>query len=293
LLRRALDERAVAAAELAQRSALLEQRGYHVQVAAPEDGVTLFRFEDGKRTPLRLDGAAYKAGRQTYSNKDLQALLESEPESFSPNALLRPVVQDYLLPTAGLLGGPAELAYWAQSAVLYERLLGRMPAALHRASFTLLDSRAAKLLSKYQLTVPECMTHEAELRKRMGAHLTPRSLATQLERQGAAVERALGELRGSLDAFDPTLGQALERSTRKIRYQFEKIRDKTGREILRRDERSAGDADRLAAWLYPHRAQQERRYSILSFQARWGARLYDEILDAIRPECADHQALVL
>ena len=62
---------------------------------------------------------------------------------------------------------------------------------------------------------------------------------------------------------------------------------------MRRDERSAGDAERLAAWLYPQRGQQERRYSILSFQARYGERLYDEIYDAIRPECADHQALVL
>ena len=252
------------------------------------------RSRDELRDTLSdLDGEGYKAGRRSYTHEELQGLLESDPEGFSPNALLRPVVQDYLLPTAGLLGGPAELAYWAQSAVLYRRMLRRMPAALHRASFTLLDSRAAKLLKKYDLTLPECLTYEAELRKRRGAHLTPPELTAQFERQSSVVDRALGELRQSLEEFDPTLAQALERSSRKIRYQFDKVRDKTGREILRRDERSAGDADRLAAWLYPHRSQQERRYSILSFQARYGARLYDEIYDAIRPECADHQALVL
>jgi uncharacterized protein YllA (UPF0747 family) len=242
---------------------------------------------------LRLDGGVYKAGRKSYSHEQLQALLESEPEGFSPAALLRPVVQDYLLPTAALLGGPAELAYWAQSAVLYQRLLGRMPAALPRASFTLLDSRAGKLLTKYRLSIPDSMTYDTELRRRMAEHLTPPELQAQFERQGDAVDRALTELRGSLASFDPTLAQALERSARKIRYQFEKIRGKTGREILRRDERSAGDAERLAAWIYPHRGPQERRYSILSFQARFGPRLYDEIYDAIRPECTDHQALAL
>jgi bacillithiol biosynthesis cysteine-adding enzyme BshC len=293
VLRQALDDHEAIARELADRGKQLEEAGYHQQVSAPADGMLLFRFENGRRTPLRLDGGACKAGRRTYTLSELAQRLDSEPELFSPNALLRPVVQDYLLPTAGLLGGPAELAYWAQSSVLYKRLLGRMPAALHRASFTLLDSRSTKLLAKYKLNLTDCLTHEAELRSRMAAHLTPPALTGQFERQGAAVERALGELRGSLDSFDPTLAQALERSARKIRYQFDKIRAKTGREILRRDERSADDADRLAAWLYPHRSQQERRYSILSFQARFGARLYDEIYDAIRPECADHQALVL
>ncbi|MEZ5365889.1 MAG: bacillithiol biosynthesis cysteine-adding enzyme BshC [Bryobacterales bacterium] len=293
VLRQALDEREGVAADLAHRGAELEARGYHQQVAAPEDGMLLFRFENGKRTPLRFEGGAYKAGRHTYSLEELHGLLESEPDQFSPNALLRPVVQDYLLPTAALIGGPAELAYWAQSAVLYERLLGRMPAALHRASFTLLDSRSSKLLAKYGLSLRDCMTYEAELRQRMAAHLTPPELSAQFERQGKVVDRALAELRGALEAFDPTLVEALERSTRKIHYQFEKIQGKTSREIMRRDERSAGDADRLIAWLYPHRGQQERRYSILSFQARFGARLYAEIYDAIRPECADHQALVI
>ena len=293
LLRQALDDREAIAQALAKRGRRIEAEGYHQQVAAPDDGVLLFRFENGRRTPLRWDGDAYKAGRKSYSHADLQALLESEPECFSPNALLRPVVQDYLLPTAGLLGGPAELAYWAQSAVLYERLLGRMPAALHRASFTLLDSRTAKLLGKYGLSLTDCMTYDADFRARMAARLTPPQLRAQFERQRTAVDRALGELRGSLGHFDPTLAEALDRSARKIRYQFEKIEGKAGREILRRDERSGDDADRLAAWLYPHRSQQERRYSILSFQARFGERLYDEIYEAIRPECADHQALVL
>ncbi|MCB1021797.1 MAG: bacillithiol biosynthesis cysteine-adding enzyme BshC [Acidobacteria bacterium] len=293
VLRQALDERAEVAADLAERGADLEARGYHQQVAAPADGVLLFRFENGKRTPLRYESGAYKAGRHSYTHAELQALLESEPEQFSPNALLRPVVQDFLLPTAALIGGPAELAYWAQSAVLYDRLLGRMPAALHRASFTLLDSRSSKLLAKYGLTLRDCMTYEAELRQRMAAHLTPPDLSAQFERQGKAVDRALADLRGSLEAFDPTLVEALDRSARKIRYQFEKIQGKTSREIMRRDERSSDDADRLIAWLYPHRGQQERRYSILSFQARFGERLYAEIYDAIRPECADHQALVI
>ena len=69
----------------------------------------------------------------------------------SPNALLRPVVQDYLLPTAAYIGGPAELAYLAQSQVLYGALLGRQPAAFPRACFTLLDERSHKRMMRYRL----------------------------------------------------------------------------------------------------------------------------------------------
>ena len=68
--------------------------------------------------------------------------LAAQPERLSPNALLRPVMQDYILPTVAYIGGPAELAYLAQSRVIYDELLGRMPVVLARSGFTLLDARA-------------------------------------------------------------------------------------------------------------------------------------------------------
>ena len=106
----------------------------------------------GERVALRRRlgqwDAQWKAGGRTYSTAELIAILETAPERLSPNALLRPVFQDTLLPTAAYIGGPAEIAYFAQSAVLYEAILGRITPVLPRLSATLLEPAIAAVMDK-------------------------------------------------------------------------------------------------------------------------------------------------
>ena len=111
---------------LLQRNSELEAAGYHAQVHVEPTTSLFFLLEGGKRVPVR---------ELKYSPEQLA----DRAEQLSPNALLRPVVQDYMLPTAAYIGGPAELAYFAQSQVLYERLLGHMPRLVSRSGFTLFD----------------------------------------------------------------------------------------------------------------------------------------------------------
>ena len=84
-------------------------------------------------TAAEPDGL-WQAGRQSYSTADLVALLEAAPERISPSALLRPVFQDFPLSTSAIIGGPAEIAYFAQSAVVYEAALRRVTPVLPRLS---------------------------------------------------------------------------------------------------------------------------------------------------------------
>ena len=72
--------------------------------------------------------------------------------------LLRPVLQDYWLPTLAYIGGPAEIAYFAQVGVVYEKLLGRVTPILPRMSATLLEPRIERLLTKYGLELPEAVS---------------------------------------------------------------------------------------------------------------------------------------
>jgi len=99
--------------------------------------------------------------------------IHSEPENFSPNALLRPVVQDFLLPTVAYIGGPSEISYFAQSEVLYRNLLGRMPVMLPRAGFTVVDTKAQRLLKQYGLEVEDVWVGPQELRKRLSKASLP------------------------------------------------------------------------------------------------------------------------
>ena len=96
-----------------------------------------------------------------------------------------------------------------------------------------------------------------------------------------------------LERFDHTLGAALEKSRAKMLYQLEKLRRKTARETLRRNERAASDARFLHNLIFPHRHLQERFYSILPLLAKHGVGIVDRLLDASSAGCPDHRVLTL
>jgi bacillithiol biosynthesis cysteine-adding enzyme BshC len=262
---------------LLDRNQALAASGYHAQVLVDAKTSLFFVLEGDERIAPRRK-ASELADRVT---------------DLSPNALLRPVWQDYLLPTIAYVGGPAEIAYLAQSRVIYDHLLGRMPVTVPRCGFTLLDARAAKLLDRYQLGLCDTLVPEAELKERMARALTPDAVGQSFEETSSAVQARLEQLKGTLDQFDPTLGQALTKSRAKISYQIEKTRRKIERETLRRDAQASADVERLAGLLYPHRHLQERFYSILPFLAQHGMDAVERIAKELRADCFDHRVLEL
>lgn len=278
---------------LLARGAELQHGGYHTQVHMEEKTSLFFLMEGGRRTHLRRSGDSYSVNGATYTTRELLARVGRSPEDFSPNALLRPVVQDHLLPTVAYIGGPAELAYLAQAEVLYHRLLGRMPVALPRASFTILDAHAKKLLSRYQLAITDALHGPATLEQRIAATLVPPGLQQAFQSSSEQMEHALRSLESGLHQFDPTLAAALAGSREKIRYQFAKIQEKTARESLRRTERARSDTAYLSHLVFPEKTLQERLYSVLPFLARHGLGLIDQIYDSIHFDCPDHQILSL
>ena len=198
-----------------------------------------------------------------------------------------------MLPTAAYIGGPAEIAYLAQSETLYRAILRRMPVAVPRTGFTILDARSAKLMDRYKLALPDFFQGEEALRERISSQLIPARLNGAMRETAATVEAAVTRLRSELAGFDPTLALALDRSGAKIQYQLGKIERKAGREALRRDERARRDAASLYGLIYPERHLQERLYSFLPFLARHGLDLIGRIYEAIDLECADHRLMVI
>jgi len=267
-------------AQFLARNRELADAGYHAQVHVDAKTSLFFLLDEGERATLRRKDSAY-------------AELVPRAEQVSPNALLRPVWQDYLLPTVAYVGGPAELAYLAQSQVAYHLLLGRMPVAMARSGFTILDGRSRKLLERYRLTIPQVMTHEGGLKERIAQVLVPESVGRSLSSATAEVTRQLDRLKVDLEMVDATLAAAVGKSRAKILYQLDKIGKKTARETLRRDERASADARYLAAMLYPHRHPQERFYSILPFLAQHGLDLIDRLSGAVDPMCPDHRVFTI
>ncbi len=278
---------------LTERSQALVDAGYHAQVRVAPETSLLFRIEQDRRIALKRTPQGYQDEESTCSVDSMRETLAEAPQRFSPNALLRPVTQDFLLPTAVYIAGPSEIAYLAQAEVLYDRLLGRMPVVLPRVSLTVINAKAERLLKRYRLSPTDCLQTAEDLRRKIARRLVPAGLEQQMETGQSQIERALTEVHRELAAFDTTLGQALENTSKKMLYQFNKIRSKASQECLRRDARAQGDAAYLANLIYPERHPQERLYSALSFYARHGPDFVESVRRAVRPDCHDHQVLTL
>lgn len=271
----AFERRADLVAGLLDRTRQLEQAGYHAQVLVEAQSSLFFLLQNGRRQRLK------------------PADTVEDPAALSPNALLRPVIQDSLLPTAAYIGGPAELAYLAQSEVLYSALLDRMPVAAPRSGFTLLDERARKLLARFGITLTDCFHGEARLKQRVASRLIPESLEITFEDVTSEIRNSLDRLHRELHGFDPSLGDALTRSRTRILYQLSKNQAKAGREALRRNARVEESAAHLSSLVYPEHHLQERLYSILPFLARHGFDLIDTLYENVQPGCPDHTLLTL
>jgi bacillithiol biosynthesis cysteine-adding enzyme BshC len=270
------------------RNRELNAAGYHAQVHVEDETSFFFLLDNGRRIALRKHNGNYVSSDARFTPEDLM----ERADRVSPNALLRPVVQDSILPTVAYIGGPAELAYLAQSEVLYRALLGRMPVAVHRSGFTVLDQHSRKLLTRYTLCLSDFFHGEDILSERVAAALVPQGLRGVVDETRGAVTEAVHRLETQLATFDPTLDAAVRKSYNKIAYQLSKIERKVGREMLARDQRASHDASLLVGLIYPRKHLQERLYSIIPFLAKHGFGLIQELSENINLHCPDHQLLV-
>jgi bacillithiol biosynthesis cysteine-adding enzyme BshC len=292
-LRYAIEHAEALQRALMARSEDLEREGYHAQVLVAEGASLLFLLDEatGERMALRraADGQ-WKAGGQVYSTAELIAILEATPERLSPNALLRPVFQDTLLPTAAYIGGPAEIAYFAQSAVLYEAIFGagRVTPVLPRLSATLLEPAIAAVMAKDDVQLPDAMTTAEALAQRLGARTMPIEGKRRLAAVGNALDKELGALTEYLGGMDASLGKSAEVSGSKMLYQMNRLRRMAAAFELQKEASLRKHAEAITLNVFPGGHPQERVVAGVWFMARYGDGLVERLVGVAGNRCPGH-----
>jgi bacillithiol biosynthesis cysteine-adding enzyme BshC len=295
---------AARAAEIADavldRGRELEAAGYHQQVKVMKSSVLLFTLHNGARTPIhrRENGdtefvIGSGADAEKISQAELLKRLADSPEQFSPNVLLRPIVQDYLLPTLAYTGGAAEAAYFAQAGVVYEKLLGRTTPVVPRFSATLVEPKIQRLLQKNRITEVEVFGEPGALRQRLAAQSLPEDLQDAFAAISQSLKSNVAAIREKLTKLDPTLADAAQTAESKMEYQLERLKAQAAKAELRQEEVIGRHAEMLSQALYPDRELQERAIAGIYFVARYGTDLLQQVHDAIQLNCQDHQVLEL
>jgi bacillithiol biosynthesis cysteine-adding enzyme BshC len=303
VLRAAIERADEFHAALLERNRALEASGYHVQVAVGAQSSLLFLID--QRTGARLalkrllpsatePAGLWQAGRQTWSTADLLGILDAEPERISPSALLRPVFQDFLLSTSLTIGGPAEVAYFAQSAVLFERILGRMTPAEPRFSATLIEPAIADLLRRHELTLEKVFARSPDsLAQLLAARAMPVEGKRKLAVAGSALDAELAPLLDWMRALDAGLGRSAETAASKMRYQMNRLRRLAANFQLQREASLGRHAEAISQALYPGGILQERSHGAAYYFARYGFELSERLTAQAEDSCAGHTALWL
>ena len=276
---------------LLERGRALHKAGYHEQVRVTPESTLLFALEGSRRTVLHLAGDGFMLGAQRIARAEILERIAAHPGSFSANVLLRPVVQDYLFPTACYFGGPAEIAYFAQADVVYRKLLGHTTPVLPRLSATLVSPRMSELMARYRLSFRDLFHGSEQVCELLASRVLSPELSGALLQTKEQLQQNLEALRAALQQLDPTLVDAASRSERKMLYQLQKIGGKAARAELRRNQPLRQDAHRVLTELFPHKLLQERVLPGIYFLALYGPELIGVLKESAQPQCPGHQII--
>jgi bacillithiol synthase len=275
----------------ASAGAELVSLGYHAQVM-PQEGPALFHL-DGRRHAIRRDGTGFAVGNEHHQAAALQHSAVTQPTTFSPNVLLRPIVQDTLFPTVCYVAGPNELGYQAQLRAVFEYFGVPMPLYYPRASATVLDSAAARFLARYELPLESLQPQDDGALNRLLESQLPPSVEGALQDALHAVDERMSALASAVPALDPTLEGAVRSTLGKMQHELKALHSKIIHAAKRRDETLRRQFDRARAQAFPGGHPQERTIGFVSFLARYGPSFVDRLDEELPLDLGHHWVFTL
>jgi bacillithiol biosynthesis cysteine-adding enzyme BshC len=268
--------------------------GYHQQVPVRDGFLNLFMLSEGKRRALGLiDGGLEIRGVGTRMTvAEALGRIETDPGLWSPNALLRPLTQDALLPTAAYVGGPAEVAYHAQIGSSYAHFGVPRPVIVPRPSVTVVEPAQGRALEAEGLSLPDLAGDPEAVVARWARNTYP-EVETAFAQARSSIEREMGEVEESLAALDPTLRAATASARGRALHQVDGLHEKAMRVLKKRDQGRATRLRRSRDALFPGGAFQERGLGLLGLVARRGRGLLTELQERVDPFARGHQVVRL
>jgi bacillithiol synthase len=275
-----------------RQSAELEDR-YHAQIKAKS--INLFLFHKGGRYLIepREHDFSLKGTRHFLQKDELLRIAAETPELLSANVVLRPIVQDTLLPTLAYVAGPSEIAYHAQLKPVYEDFNTLQPIIYPRASGSFLEERVERVMEKYGLALSEFFEDGDKLTGKVAERISEIKADVLFGSATSSFHDALNELKFGLKEIDPTLLGALEGVKSKIDGNLSVLREKTVAAQKRRHETAMRQIERAIAGLLPNGVLQEREVNVIYYMNKYGPDLVKWLVGEVDIAGFKHQILSL
>ncbi|MDX2128793.1 MAG: bacillithiol biosynthesis cysteine-adding enzyme BshC [Chloroherpetonaceae bacterium] len=279
------------------QSALLEEEGFQAQ--AKSQPINAYLIEDSRRLRLeRLNAKEFSLlpDKSKVSESNILDFIYNEPERFSANVILRPLIQDYAFPNAVYVGGPGEAGYWAQLKSLYSHFNIEEPLFYPRASLSLLENKYLKAFH-----TPSLLSEE------LGIFFSDKNkfIQTRLPEAGSAFDKALFEeseeklriilesLRHYFNTHQPAMIQHLNASAEKMIYHLKTLQEKSQKLELDKHQVALNQIEKAYTNLIPSNILQERVINFFFYANKYGFELLENMKFAVESNLEEPKHLVL
>jgi len=276
--------------KLVHVSATLEET-YHAQVKVRP--VNLFFSTDEGRyliEPVEND-FRLKRKRKKFTQEELLTLIENEPSRFSPNVLLRPVCQDYVLPTAFYVGGPGEISYFAQALNLYGYYNVEQPILYPRSSVTIMEKNVSSLTEKYGLAVSDVFTNPDKLKTKIIESVSHNSISDIFNETSNQIEYSFDRLKERLFELDKTISDSSAKYKQKIMHYVDELKDKAVDAQKKKHDTVLRQIDRITVNLFPNSSLQEREVNFVMYANKYGNDFIKRLFEETEINKFEHQVI--
>lgn len=267
------------------------EKNYHAQIKPPP--LNVFLFHDGGRYLLEPRGEFFglKGTRHKFSKAELIDIIEHFPSKLSPNVVLRPLCQDYLLPTIAYVAGPSEVAYFAQLKPLYEEFSISEPIIYPRASITVFEDRAQKACSKFGLEAIDLLGDKDSMRKKVLERISTVNLDATFSEVSTRIRDTYSPVEEALRELDPTLLSVYQKTIQKMEELKVNLKKKAEEAHARRHDIALGQIEKAALSVMPGSLPQERMLNVLYFLNKYGLEFLRWISTEMNIESFRHQII--
>ena len=278
--------------KLVQISAYLEEV-YHAQVKVRPVNL-FFSNEDGRFVLEPIENEfRLRRKRKKFTHDEIIEQINDHPENFSPNVLLRPICQDYILPTSFYVGGPSEISYFAQTTPLYDFYKLNQPIIYPRASATILEKNLENIAEKYGLNIEEVFVNSDYLKTKVVNSLSKNSIDEIFAESKNQIEMSMDRLKENLFEFDKTLADASTKYRQKIFNYIDELKGKALSSQKRKYETTLRQIDKLTTSIFPNNNLQERELNFVYFYNKYGEAFMKKLFDELSINKFAHQIIKL
>ncbi len=274
----------------------LEEKGYHSQIQL-DPGQVFFFYEGDNESRTRVEGSTdgfqvlLPDESRKLSRKFIFDQIHEAPHRFTPNVALRPVMQDWLLPTVAYVAGPAEISYAAQLKPLYQYFGVIQPAFYPRIRVTIIEEKIKKTVEKLGLTIEQVFHNRTDIIHQLVRAESDKQIKAIFERTRKKIGKSLQEMNESLINIDRSLESNIVKSRENILDILEKLRHKTDEAFQRKMETEISQMNKILVNLFPQDNFQERVLNVLQYQVKYGPDFIRHLFRVIDVNDWNHQVI--